>query len=77
MTKSEMADRATDYMAVGYLASLVALVNDVIKHGPWVQYTSFVVFVWTIARVLWWASRKFYLWRKGRSFVTISKDGDE
>jgi hypothetical protein len=77
MTKSEIANKATDYMAVGYLASWLALVNELILHGPWVQYTAFIVFCWTVARVLWWCARKVYLWRKGRSFITISRDGDQ
>lgn len=76
MTKSELATKATDYMAVGYLAAWATALHEAIVHGPWVQYTAFVVFIWTVARVSWWAARKVYLWRKGRSFITISGDGE-
>lgn len=76
MTKAEVANRATDYMAVGYLAAWVAALNEAIVRGPWVQYTAFVVFIWTLGRMSWWAARKVYLWRKGRGFLTISKDGE-
>lgn len=76
MTKSDIANKATDYMAVGYLAAWAAALHEAIIHGPWVQYTAFVVFLWTVARVMWWVARKIYLWHKGRSFLTISGDGE-
>ena len=76
MTKAEIANKATDYMAVGYLAAWAAAFHEAIVHGPWVQYTAFVVFLWTVARMAWWGARKMYLWRKGRSFTTINGNDD-
>ena len=76
MTKAEIANKATDFMAVGYMAAWLVALRDAIVTGPWVQYTAFVVFIWTVSRAGWWFARKVYLWRKGYSFLTISKDDD-
>jgi len=68
---SHVVDKVTDVMAAGWLA---AYLTDMLTHVPWVNLTAMLMFFWTVGRVAFWVGRKIYLWRKGKSFITISRD---